>query len=70
MTPRRVAGYPPQRSPFDVEELLFSLEQFRDNAAVCIRLAEEARTPAQRSLFVEMAERWLRLAEQAQTRSG
>jgi hypothetical protein len=53
-----------------VEEPLFSPQQLRDNAAACIRLAEEASTSAQKSVFMEMAERWLRLAEQAQTRAG
>ena len=43
-----------------------SLDQLRNNAAECIRLAEEARTSAHKSLFIEMAERWLTLAERAQ----
>ena len=40
-----------------------SLDQLRRNAAECIRLAEEARTLAHRSFFLEMADRWLTLAE-------
>ena len=48
-----------------VEAHLPSLNQLRLNAAECIRLAEEART-AHKSLFIEMAERWLMLAERVQ----
>jgi hypothetical protein len=33
---------------------------------VCVRLAEEARTSAHRLFFIEMAERWLTLAELAE----
>ena len=42
-----------------------SLDQLRNNAAECIRLAEEARTSAHKSFFIEMADRWLTLAEHA-----
>jgi hypothetical protein len=42
-----------------------SLDQLRSNAAECIRLAEAARTSEHKSLFIEMAERWLTLAEHA-----
>jgi hypothetical protein len=42
-----------------------SLVQLRSNAAECIRLAEAARTSEHKSLFIEMAERWLTLAEHA-----
>ena len=49
-----------------VEAHLPSLNQLRLNVAECIRLAEEARTSARKSLFIEMAERWLTLAERAQ----
>jgi anaerobic glycerol-3-phosphate dehydrogenase len=40
-----------------------SLDQLRNNAAECIRLAEAARTSAHKSFFIEMAERWLTLAD-------
>jgi hypothetical protein len=53
----------------DVKEMeahLLTLEQIRKNAAECIRLAEAARTSAQKSLFIEMADRWLTLAERAE----
>jgi hypothetical protein len=43
-----------------------SFDQLRNNAAECIRLAEAARTSAHKSFFIEMADRWLTLAERAQ----
>ena len=43
-----------------------SLDELRNNAAECIRLAEAARTSAHKSFFIEMAERWLTLAEHAE----
>ena len=48
-----------------MEADLPSLEQLRNNAAECIRLAEAAHTAPHKSLFIEMAERWLTLAERA-----
>ena len=42
-----------------------SLDQLRSNAAECIRLVEAARTSQHKSLFIEMADRWLTLAEHA-----
>jgi len=42
-----------------------SFDQLRNNAAECIRLAEAAHTPAHKSYFIEMADRWLTLAERA-----
>jgi len=50
---------------YGMEAHLPSLDQLRNNAAECIRLAEAARTSRQKSLFIEMAERWLTLAEHA-----
>jgi hypothetical protein len=47
----------------EVEAPLPSLDQLRENAAECIRLAEAARTSQHKSFFIEMAERWLTLAE-------
>ena len=49
-----------------MEARLLSLDQLRRNAAECIRLAEEARTSAHKSFFIEMADRWLTLAERAE----
>ena len=43
-----------------------SLDQLRNNAAECIRLAEAARTSAHKSFFIEMAEGWVALAERAE----
>jgi hypothetical protein len=40
-----------------------SLDQLCQNAAECIRLAEEGRTSAHKSFFLEMADRWVTLAE-------
>ena len=45
-----------------------SLDQLRNNAAECIRLAEAARTSEHKSFFIEMAERWLTLVERAEKR--
>lgn len=42
-----------------------SFDQLRNNAAECIRLAEEAPTSAHKSFFLDMADRWLTLAEHA-----
>jgi hypothetical protein len=49
-----------------MEAHLPSFDQLRNNAAECIRLAEAARTSAHKSFFIEMADRWLTLAERAQ----
>ena len=49
-----------------MEPHLPSLDQLRKNAGECIRLAEAARTSAHKSIFIEMAERWLTLAERAE----
>ena len=49
-----------------METRLLTLVQLRTNAAECIRLAEAARTSAHKSIFIEMAERWLTLAEHAE----
>jgi hypothetical protein len=48
-----------------MEAYLPSLYQLRNNAAECIRLAEEARSSAHRSFFIETAERWVALTERA-----
>jgi len=54
----------------DMEADLLILARLRNNAADCIRLAEAAHTSAHKSLFIEMAERWLTLAERAETTRG
>ena len=48
-----------------MEAPLLSFDQFRKNAAECIRLAEEAHPSGHRSYLIEMAARWLTLAERA-----
>jgi hypothetical protein len=61
-------GQRPRSVPIctEMEAHLPSLVQLRNNAAECIRLAEAARTSEHRSFFIEMAERWLNLAERAE----
>ena len=49
-----------------MEAHLPSLDQLRKNAAEFIRLAEEARSSAHKSFFIEMAERWVARAERAE----
>jgi hypothetical protein len=53
-----------------MEAHLLILARLRNNAADCIRLAEAARTSAHKALFIEMAERWLTLAERAEKTRG
>jgi hypothetical protein len=48
-----------------MEAPLLGFDQFRKNAAECIRLAEQASPSAHKLYFIEMAERWLTLAERA-----
>jgi len=47
-----------------MEAHLPSLDELRNNAAE-FRLAEAARASAHKSFFIEMADRWLTLAEHA-----
>jgi hypothetical protein len=54
----------------EMEAHLLILVRLRNNAADCIRLAEAARTSAHKSLFIEMAERWLTLAEGVEKTRG
>jgi hypothetical protein len=56
----------PKQDRIEMEAHLPSFDQLRNNAAECIRLAEAALTPAHKSFFIEMADRWLTLAERAQ----
>jgi hypothetical protein len=48
------------RIPIDVEE-------FRRRAADCLRQAQDAGTPQHKTLLLEMAQKWLQLADQAAT---
>ena len=54
----------PMKDP-RTEAHLPSLDQLRNNAAECIRLAGAARSSAHKLYFIEMADRWLTLAERA-----
>jgi hypothetical protein len=40
-------------------------ENYRQHAADCLRLAQSVSTPGDRTVLVEMAAAWLRLAERA-----
>jgi hypothetical protein len=40
-------------------------EKYRQYAADCLRFAQLARAPDERTVFAEMAAMWLRLAERA-----
>jgi hypothetical protein len=42
-----------------------SKEDYRDNAAECLRLANEATSPSTRASLLRMAEAWHRLYDQA-----
>jgi hypothetical protein len=46
---------------------MIDIEEFRRRAAECVRLAQEAETPQHKTLLLEMAQKWLQLAEQATT---
>jgi hypothetical protein len=41
-------------------------EDYRDNAAECLRLANDASNPTMRASLLRMAEVWLRLHDQAE----
>jgi len=41
-------------------------ENYRDNAAECLRLASESSNPSTRASLLRMAEAWVRLHDQAE----
>jgi hypothetical protein len=43
-----------------------SKEDYRDNAAECLRLASEATNPSMKTSLLRMAEAWHRLSDQAE----
>jgi hypothetical protein len=47
-------------------KLMSAAERYRRYAADCLRLAHAARAQADKAMLVEMADRWLRLAEQVE----
>jgi hypothetical protein len=55
----------PKSYRMEMEARLPSLDELRNNAAECIRLAQAAPTSAHKLFFIEMADRWLTLAEHA-----
>jgi hypothetical protein len=40
---------------------------FQRRAEQCVQRAQEAKSPEQKALLIEMAQAWLRLAEQAES---
>jgi anaerobic glycerol-3-phosphate dehydrogenase len=65
-SPNSTLGHSAKYYRVEMEAHVPSLDQLRNNAAECIRLAEGARTSAHKSFFIEMADRWLTLAERAE----
>ena len=45
-------------------------EDYRRYAAECLRLAQGLRGRAEAAMILEMAERWRRLAKEAESRGG
>ena len=45
-----------------------SAEEYRRHASECVRLAQAAEAASDKALLLRMAETWLRLAEQAESR--
>ena len=45
-----------------------TMTDYRKRAEECIAIAQTARTPAQRTMLLHIAETWLRLADDALTR--
>jgi len=43
---------------------------YRQRAEECVKLAQTARTPQQRTMLLHIAETWLRLAEDAVSMAG
>ena len=47
-----------------------TMTDYRKRAEECIEIAQTARTPAQRTMLLHIAETWLRLAEDALSSSA
>jgi hypothetical protein len=45
-----------------------SADHFKRRAAECVRLADKADDPDRKSMLLQMAQTWLRLAEKAEDR--
>jgi hypothetical protein len=69
---RRLSGVP-RKLPSRLHELVAQLsraskwEDYRRNAMELMRLAEQARSPAEKTHLVTLAEAWVELAEKAHT---
>jgi hypothetical protein len=67
---RRLCGIP-RKLPFRLYDLIAQLrratkgDDYRDNAAELMRLAEHARSPEEKTHLVTLAEGWVELAEKA-----
>ena len=44
--------------------------QYREHAAECLRSANAAKTPASKALYLTMAEAWVRLADQGESKTS
>jgi hypothetical protein len=44
------------------------IQDYQQHAAECLHLARNARNPGNKVLFLEMAQTWVKLAEQAQVK--
>jgi hypothetical protein len=49
-------------------ENMATIQDYQQRAVECLRLARSARNPGNKALFLEMAQTWVKLAEQAQAR--
>ena len=45
------------------------VELYRSYAAECVRLARHSSNPTDKTLLLEMAESWIRMAERAEART-
>ena len=43
-----------------------TLQTYREQAEICVRQAEKAKTPHHRMTLLSMAQTWLRMAEEAE----
>jgi hypothetical protein len=45
------------------------VELYRSYAAECVRLARQATNPTDKTLLLEMADKWMRMAQRAEART-
>ena len=48
---------------------MVSSDEYRRHASECVRIAQQAQNPNDKALLLHMAESWLRLAQQAESRA-